>query len=38
MERNERELNLAMKENKILREKIFDVRDELLKFNMWVDS
>ena len=38
MERNERELADAMNENALLREKIYSVREELVRFGEWVDQ
>jgi hypothetical protein len=37
LERNERELSLAMKENSLLREKLFEIRESLVRFNAWID-
>jgi hypothetical protein len=37
LERNERELSLAVKENVLLREKVFEMRELLVHFNVWID-
>ena len=37
LERSEREMGHLVRENGVLREKLFEVRDLLLEFNDWVD-
>lgn len=37
LERNERELAQAVRENSLLREKIFEIRESLVHFNVWID-